>query len=142
MLVLEGGYYETNHGPKFWWVEPPTDAEIKRLVETIAMRVIRSLQKQGHFRVGNEGVSDDAESDSLSELQAASVRNRVALGKRRGEWIRWVGSIGVVAATELSGPLCANISGFSLHAAVDSAPWARIKLEKLCRYVTRPAVAE
>jgi hypothetical protein len=27
MLVLEGGYYETNDGPKFWWVEPPTDKE-------------------------------------------------------------------------------------------------------------------
>jgi hypothetical protein len=142
MLVLEGGNYETNDGPKFWWVEPPTDAEIKQLVETIAKRVIRSLQKQGHFRDGNEDVSDDAESDPLSELQAASVRNRVALGKRRGEWIRRIGSIGKSDMAELSGALCANISGFSLHAGVYCAPWERAKLEKLCRYVTRPAVAE
>ena len=43
---------------------------------------------------------------------------------------------------ELKGPLCAQVSGFSLHAAVYCAPWEREKLEKLCRYITRPAVAE
>jgi hypothetical protein len=142
MLVLEGGYYDTPDGPKFWWVDPPTDAEIKTLVETIAKRVIRSLQKRGHFQDGNEGIAEDGEPDALTELQAASVRSRVALGKRHGEWIRRIGSIGNRAATELTGPLCANISGFSLHAAVYCAPWERAKLEKLCRYVTRPAVAE
>jgi hypothetical protein len=42
----------------------------------------------------------------------------------------------------LTGHLCAQITGFSLHAAVYCAPWERSKLEKLVRYVARPAVAE
>ena len=42
----------------------------------------------------------------------------------------------------LKGPLCAATQGFSLHAEVYCAPWERDKLEKLCRYITRPAVAE
>jgi Putative transposase len=43
---------------------------------------------------------------------------------------------------ELKGPLCAVTQGFSLHAEVYCAPWEREKLEKLCRYIARPAVAE
>jgi hypothetical protein len=33
-------------------------------------------------------------------------------------------------------------AGFSLHAEVYCAPWERDKLEKLCRYIARPAVSE
>jgi hypothetical protein len=43
---------------------------------------------------------------------------------------------------ELKGPLCAMAAGFSLHAEVYCAPWERDKLEKLCRYIARPAVSE
>jgi hypothetical protein len=80
--------------------------------------------------------------DPLSELQAASVKNRVALGKRRGEWIRRIGALGISDPPELTGPLCASVAQFSLHANVYCAPNQRDKLEKLCRYVARPAVAE
>jgi len=36
---------------------------------------------------------------------------------------------------------CANEQGFSLHAAVRGAMNQRNKLEQLCRYITRPAIA-
>ncbi len=38
-------------------------------------------------------------------------------------------------------PLCANAHGFSLHAAVRCAAEQRQALEHLCRYITRPAIA-
>ncbi len=38
-------------------------------------------------------------------------------------------------------PLCADIDGFSLHAAVRCAADDRQALEQLCRYITRPALA-
>jgi hypothetical protein len=38
-------------------------------------------------------------------------------------------------------PLCANEQGFSLHAAVRCHANERLKLERLCRYITRPALA-
>jgi hypothetical protein len=38
-------------------------------------------------------------------------------------------------------PLCANAQGFSLHAAVRCGADDRQRLEQLCRYVTRPAIA-
>ena len=39
-------------------------------------------------------------------------------------------------------PLCADIDGFSLHAAVRIEAHERKRLERLCRYVTRPALSE
>jgi ribosomal protein S27E len=49
MLFLEGGFYETHQGPRFWWTPSPTDAEIKEMVVTLASRVIRFLKKKGYF---------------------------------------------------------------------------------------------
>ena len=37
--------------------------------------------------------------------------------------------------------LCANLEGFSLHAGVRCAANERDSLERLCRYITRPALA-
>ncbi len=43
--------------------------------------------------------------------------------------------------TEFKQTLCADINGFSLHAAVRCAADDRDALEQLCRYITRPALA-
>jgi hypothetical protein len=39
-------------------------------------------------------------------------------------------------------PLCADIDGFSLHAAVRVKAHDRKRLEQLCRYITRPALPD
>jgi hypothetical protein len=39
-------------------------------------------------------------------------------------------------------PLCADIDGFSLHAAVRVEAHDRKRLEQLCRYITRPALSD
>ena len=43
--------------------------------------------------------------------------------------------------TEFKQNLCADIDGFSLHAAVRCGAEDRQALEQLCRYITRPALA-
>jgi hypothetical protein len=148
MLFLEGGYYETSQGPKFWWIDPPSDSEIQALVAVLAARVIRFLRNKGYFQddidaaVPDEDMSQD---ELLPELQAASVQSRIALGERKGKPVRRLGVLKLQdfkLAAELKGPLCATTAAFSLHAAVYCAAWERSKLEKLCRYIARPAVAE
>jgi hypothetical protein len=48
-----------------------------------------------------------------------------------------------VPATESDGnSQAAQESGFSLHAGVVAQHWERKKLERLCRYITRPAISE
>ncbi|MCW5656921.1 MAG: transposase [Burkholderiaceae bacterium] len=39
-------------------------------------------------------------------------------------------------------PLCADIDGFGLHAAVRVQAHDRKRLEQLCRYITRPALSD
>lgn len=142
ILALEGGYYDTADGPKFWWIESPSDEDIQDLVKTLAYRVIRYLKKQSHFPDDQESVVESDSGDILPELQAASVKNKVALGERKGQWIRRIGSLGELGVPELTGHLCASIQGFSLHAGVFCPPGDKEKLEHLCRYIARPAIAE
>lgn len=42
---------------------------------------------------------------------------------------------------QLTGSRCAALGGFSLHAGTACGPNDRERLEQLCRYVTRPAIA-
>ena len=44
------------------------------------------------------------------------------------------------SSERVSRPLVANSNGFSLHAATQIKAGDRGRLEKLCRYVTRPAL--
>ncbi len=74
------------------------------------------------------------------QLQAASCTYRIALGPRAGQKVL---SLRTVAGREEKNTtaLCAEAHGFSLHAAVRCGAHQRKELERLCRYVTRPALA-
>jgi len=146
MLFLEGGYFQTRKGPKSWRSGPPSDEEIQALVFTIAKRVIRFLKKKGYFKDDVAWAvpeQDLAQESLLPELQAASIQSRIAMGERKGRYVRRLGTVDFDRLKpERMGHLCAQVAGFSLHAAVYCKPWERAKLEMLCRYITRPAVAE
>jgi len=78
-------------GPKHWWVDPPTDDEIKATVATLAKRVIWFLRKKGYFQDDiDQAVQDDepAQAELLPELQVTSVYSKIALGPGRGQILR------------------------------------------------------
>ena len=77
----------------------------------------------------------------LLELGSAAVQGRAALGERAGERDVRVGR-GTRSEPFVKGPQCADVDGFSLHAAVRVAARDRDRLEHLCRYAGRPAIAE
>ncbi len=114
------------------------------MVVTIAKRVIRFFQKKGYFQDDVDTAvpeKDLAQETLMPEIQAASIQSRIALGERKGWHVRCLGVVDRLQVKRTS-RLCAQVSGFSLHAAVYCKPWERGKLEMLCRYITRPAVAE
>jgi hypothetical protein len=81
----------------------------------------------------------EAES-SLNQLQAASVHYRIAIGPHAGRKALTLYS--VPPMEEASNiPLLAKVSGFSLHAATVCEAYQRSRLERLCRYITRPPIA-
>ena len=103
---------------------------------------MKMLTRSGHL-VEEQGMTWLADTDAenpLASLQAASCTYRIVLGPRAGQRVL---SVRTVAGREEKPrkALCADAHGFSLHAAVRLASHQRKELERLCRYITRPALA-
>jgi hypothetical protein len=90
------------------------------------------------YMADNDGDSDEAR--ALRPLQAAACTYRIASGPRAGQKVLTVQGA-MPRETELEQPLCADSNGFSLHAAARCGADDRQALEQLCRYITRPALA-
>ena len=103
---------------------------------------MRLLTRLG-FLIEEQGMTYLAEADresSLLPLQAASCSYRIALGPRAGQKVLSLQSVPSPDKPS-SQDLCAKLHGFSLHAAVRWGADQRKELEHLCRYLTRPAIA-
>jgi hypothetical protein len=116
-------------------------------------------------------LDDDGEgARTLRPLQAAAITYRIAFGPRAGQKVltlrgaerghgtvpadgpvpreglahakRERGLQGMPRETALRQPLCVDIDGFSLHAAVRIEAHDRKRLEQLCRYITRPSLSD
>jgi hypothetical protein len=81
----------------------------------------------------------DAE-DALTDLQGHSITYRIALGPHKGRKAFMLQSLSPRGEPPGSDRV-AQAAGFSLHAGVAAAADQRGTLERLCRYITRPAVA-
>jgi hypothetical protein len=132
--------------PVFRLAPALTGEELQALLGKIMTRVLRLLTRAGHL-VEEEGVTYVADTHGiidpdnlLAPLQAASCTWRIALGPRAGRKVlSW--QYAASRAAPITQPLCANAHGFSLHAGVRLAAEQRSALEHLCRYITRPAIA-
>jgi hypothetical protein len=80
------------------------------------------------------------EEDSLLQLQGASVSYRIAIGPQQGKKVFTLQTL--PASNEGEYGQLANTSGFSLHAGVFANADEPDKLERLCRYISRPAISE
>src|SRR5262249_44141810 len=135
--------------PRFVTVEPPSDADIATVLQKISHRVIRTLRRLGYLEASREApvateyapLRDTA--PELARTMAASVQHRIAFGARAGQHVRRLGA-GFGAEDEaprLTGPRCARVHGFSLHANPQIPAHRRDQLECLIRSTARGAVA-
>ena len=90
------------------------------------------------YMADNDGDSDEAR--TLRPLQAADCTYRIAFGRRAGQKLLTVQGA-MPREKDFKQPLCADIEGFSLHAALRCAADDRQTLEQLGRYNARPALA-
>jgi hypothetical protein len=149
-LWIEGVFVEsgTDERPTYRWVPKPTDDDVADILSKIRNRVVRLLVKRGYLESDETSVGEsihDFESDEplLASVTAASTQGLIAVGDRAGLRVRRVGSFGETGEKpEFTGALCASIGGFSLHANTFIKQGKPHKLEKLCRYVSRPPVSE
>jgi len=149
MLFLEGAINENSWGgTTFTRIKAPSHEDMAKLVHTISHRITRYLEKVGLVQRDMENsylnlpVDDE---DSLLQLQGASVSYRIAMGPQQGQKVFTLQTL--PASTEGEYGQLANTSGFSLHAATSCREiFANAdepeKLERLCRYISRPAISE
>ena len=123
-------------------VPPPTVATLEKLVRGLSERVGRALERQGLLVRDFESsflTVDSPESSGIDDLLGHSITYRIALGPQQGPKAFTLQT--VPAATDTSDGKLARAAGFSLHAGVACEAHEREKLERLCRYITRPAVS-
>jgi hypothetical protein len=111
--------------------------------------VIRKLCQLGYLEpdlnativTGYDPLANDE--PELARTLSASVQQRMAFGDRAGQQVRRIGSgFGYEGERPtLSGPRCASVQGFSLHASTQIPAHRRDQLERLIRYTARGAVS-
>jgi len=144
MLFLDGVYTDHADGHLcFHRVAAPTGEELSRLEHTVAQRIGRHLERQGLLQrdVENDYLTEDAfEADALTPLHSASITYRIALGPQQGRKVFTLQTL-PACADDLPSTIGTE-AGFSLHAGVVACAHERDKVERLCRYVSLPPVAE
>jgi len=146
-LVLDGVCRRGIDGaPEFVAVPEPTGKALQAVLHKIITRLMKLLTRRGALVEGedstymadNDGDSDEAR--ALRPLQAAACTYRIAFGPRAGQKVLTLQGA-MPREADFKQHLCADIDGFSLHAAVRCGADDRQALEQLCRYISRPALA-
>ncbi len=111
----------------------------------ISQRVARFLERRGFLEREEEHsyltleASDD---DAMQQLYGHSITYRIAIGPQQGRKVFTLQSLPPAEESKNESSRVANVAGFSLHAGVMAEAHQRDKLERLCRYIARPAVSE
>ena len=141
MLFLDGAYSFEGSRPMFQRAPRPTPTELARLLHRIAQRVARLLERQSLLvRDPDRDHLDVEPGEVFDQLVGASVHYRIAIGPNAGRQALTLRTVPAQPEPAASA-LLAKQPGFSLHAATCCEANQRDKLEKLCRYIARPAIA-
>ena len=145
LLVTDGCFDGDPEDPSalvFKRLEEPSGEELQILERLVAERTISLLEEQGLLEEGELALDPEelVPRTSLDVCQGASLgssnafdASAAAVPRREGQ-ARRAGMRG--ARADLSG------RSFSLWAGSPIEPWERESLERLCRYVARPAVCD
>jgi hypothetical protein len=122
-LFFDGAYTRAEDGElRFAATSQPPRQELHRLVETIASRCIRLLERRGHVS-DEQFVSPDA--DQTLPLFAEALSTAAS-----------------APAQAQHQTAAVNHRGFNLHAAVRISANDLAGRKRLCRYILRPAIAQ
>jgi hypothetical protein len=143
-LALDGVYtgrLSEPGPPRFLPLPPPSSDEVARVLAGTARRIHRLIEK----RAADDEDALARDEPLLALLAAASLRTRIATGPEAGAPWRRLGDR--VEPSEGGGdpdasPRVPRSGGMSLHADVCVPARDRDRLERLCRYVARPPLAQ
>jgi hypothetical protein len=129
---------------RFHRTNAPGQQELMALVHTISHRVAGFLEREGILERDEENSYlnlEEGDEDPMQQVLGCSVSYRIAVGPQQGRKVFTLQTIPTWEDDDRFAQV-AQESGFSLHAGVAVQARERSKLERLCRYITRPAVSE
>ncbi|HJN73793.1 MAG TPA: transposase [Myxococcota bacterium] len=139
-LVPHGTYIERPDGSTAFLAAPvPTHAEVVALTTRVAERVATMLERRGLLEYADVGPLEDEV--ALRACAAASANQVQLLGPNPGQPTERQRNPFHTPGDACHRPLVAQAAGFTLHADVAIRPTDPGGLERLCRYVARPAIA-
>ncbi len=147
-LAVQGVFVEQADGTlRFAPAPAPSDLDVAQLLSTARRRIVRLVRQHGIDleSPSNEVVSNDErllDCPVYAEIQGAAVLGRVATGPRAGGRVLRIGRDPAAPVVTADGPLQAHLDGFDLHAGVAVPAGQRARLERLCRYILRPPIAQ
>ena len=146
-MLLHDGVYAVDDYEKmrFHRVKAPEFKELTGLVHTISHRVARFLERRGLLERDEEDsylTLDCLDDEPMQQLHGHAITYRIALGSQQGRKVFTLQTIPPSNAESSFSTRVANTAGFSLHAGVAAEAYQRDKIERLCRYISRPAVSE
>jgi len=145
MLFLDGVYVRDESGNfAFHYNKAPTTDQLAAVLHTISQRVARFLERRGILErdEDNSYLCLDGLDDPMQDIHTHSVTYRIAMGPERGRKVFTLQTIPPKLDLPPGSERVAKLAGFSLHAGVAAKAHQRDKLERLCRYIARPAVSE
>jgi len=146
MLFLDGVYIQDDFGHYgFHHTPPPTVEQLHDLLHVISERVARFLERRGILERDEDNsylTLDGLEEDPLQDIHSHSVTYRVAIGPQKGRKVFTLQTIPPQPEPAPDHIRVAKLNGFSLHAGGAARAHQRNKVERLCRYIARPAVSE
>ena len=122
---------------------PGEDFELCQTFKFPAERISAPGERIGFYWIcPNSPAMKSPSGSGRPEVYAASVCGRIATGPEAGRRVAVGGDrVDPEGIDSSSGPRCAAVAGFSLHANVCISPRDRLRLERLCRYVARPPLS-
>ena len=144
-LMLDGVYRLSDGVPIFQAVPAPTTEQLQAVLTRFLTRLLKLLTRHGALLQEDTEIPCLANPDAdpaLAPLHAAACTYRIALGPRAGQKVLpWKDPPLRLASPETpQSQGCVSAQGFSLHADTRCGPHQRQTLERLCRYITRPAL--
>jgi hypothetical protein len=125
----------------------PSLEEVQDVSRRTAERVETLLERTGRFsdveRAADEALDPlSADQPVLASCYQAAAAGRELLGPRAGQPTLRLVERGQSAARSGSAGLCGEVRGVNVHAgsAIDSRD--RKRLQRLCRYIARPAISQ
>jgi len=140
-LCLDGAYRFADGKAQFHINQTPSQEELEKLLKQIATRMVKHLEKRGLIQKDEEDNDLLPNSESaFDHIQASSITYRIAIGKNKGQKALTLKTMPTGEAKQK--PFLSKYSGFSLHAGVACKASERKKLERICRYISRPSLSE